>query len=189
MSYRACDTPPHGRLVAAAPLLFICLALAMPASGSQGAVSPPPPPPAQAAAAGPPPAAGLQPTAAPPEARAQQAEVYAYRPAGRRDPFVSLLRRGVDRSAPGKRPEGIGGIGANELVLKGIVESKGAFVALVHGPDGRTHTVRVNDRLFDGTIKTITADTLVIAQEVNDPLSLSRQSEIRKSLRVVEEVK
>jgi len=43
--------------------------------------------------------------------------------------------------------------------------------------------------LFDAVVKAITADSLVVLQEVNDPLSLQKQRERRKTLRVVEEVK
>ena len=31
-----------------------------------------------------------------------------------------------------------------------------------------------NDRLLDGTVKAITADSIVIVQDVNDPLSLDQ---------------
>ena len=49
--------------------------------------------------------------------------------------------------------------------------------------------MRANDRFADGVVKAITADSLLILQEVNDPLSLTKQREIRKTLRAVEEVK
>jgi hypothetical protein len=114
---------------------------------------------------------------------------YSYRSGGRRDPFVSLLKRGTDLLSSSRRPEGVQGIAASELVLKGIVTSRGEFLALIQGTDGRSHVVRANDRLFDATVKAITADSLIVVQEVNDPLSLNRQQEIRKSLRVVEEIK
>ena len=38
-------------------------------------------------------------------------------------------------------------------------------------------------------VKAITVDSMLILQEVNDPLSLTKQREIRKTLRAVEEVK
>jgi len=42
---------------------------------------------------------------------------------------------------------------------------------------------------LDGTIKTITPQGLVVVQEVNDPLSLIKQREIRKLLRSLEDAK
>ncbi|MBP1603936.1 MAG: hypothetical protein H6Q09_1108, partial [Acidobacteria bacterium] len=56
-------------------------------------------------------------------------------------------------------------------------------------PDLRTYVVHPNDRLLDGTVKAITPDAVVIVQDVNDPLSLTKQREVRKTLRVAEEVK
>jgi Tfp pilus assembly protein PilP len=115
---------------------------------------------------------------------------YSYRPEGRRDPFVSLVNRGPETRQGARKIEGLGGLSANEVVLKGILQSKGSFIAIVQGPDTkRPFIVHANDRLADGVIKAITADSLLILQEVTDPLSLTKQREIRKSLRVVEEVK
>ena len=42
---------------------------------------------------------------------------------------------------------------------------------------------------FDGTIKIIMPQGLVVIQEVNDPLSLVKQREIRKLLRSLEDAK
>lgn len=50
-------------------------------------------------------------------------------------------------------------------------------------PSGRSYTVRPGDRLMDGTVRTITAQAVVLMQEVNDPLSLEKQREVRKFLR------
>ena len=49
----------------------------------------------------------------------------------------------------------------SEIELKGIMQSRGDHIALVPGPDGKTYMVRVNDRLLDGSVRAITADTLV----------------------------
>ena len=43
------------------------------------------------------------------------------------------------------------------------------------------------ERLLDGAVKSITADTVIFAQDVNDPLSTVKQKEVRKALRSVEE--
>ena len=40
---------------------------------------------------------------------------------------------------------------------------------------------------MDGTVKQITQDTVVFSQDVNDPLSLVKQREVRKTLRSSEE--
>jgi Tfp pilus assembly protein PilP len=118
------------------------------------------------------------------------APAYSYNPDSRRDPFVSLLRRGSDINRPqGKPADGVGGMLVTELTLKGIMQSRGAFVALVQGPDNKTYLVRVNDRLADGNVRAVTADTLVLMQDVNDPLSATKQREVRKTLRAAVEQK
>jgi type IV pilus assembly protein PilP len=114
---------------------------------------------------------------------------YTYNPEGRRDPFVSLLRRGTDNRNAGTKIAGLGGLGTSEVSLRGTVVSHGAFVGILQGIDSKNYIVRVGDRLSDGTIRTITADSMVILQQVNDPLSLEKQREVRKLLRQTEEAK
>lgn len=118
---------------------------------------------------------------------------FQYAPQGRRDPFVNLVNRGTDSRSlgtdEGKRPEGAAGLVTAELVVRGILLTRGTWVALVAGPDGKVFTVRAGDRLSDGVVRTITAQAVVILQEVNDPLSLDKQREVRKFLRGGEEVK
>jgi Tfp pilus assembly protein PilP len=112
---------------------------------------------------------------------------YEYAPQGRRDPFVSLINRGNDGKDTGastaKRADGVPGMLAGELTVRGIVQTRGAWVAMVSGPDGKVYTVRAGVRLADGVIRSVNATTVVILQEVNDPLSLEKQREVRKFLR------
>ncbi|MBI1875635.1 MAG: hypothetical protein HYS05_17350 [Acidobacteria bacterium] len=110
-------------------------------------------------------------------------ETYTYRPEGRRDPFVSLLNRGLEVRPAGKAAEGIANLTVAEIVLKGILKSRGSYLAMVQGPNMRTYIVRPKERLVDGVIKDITADSLIIVQDVNDPLSVTKQREVRKTLR------
>jgi hypothetical protein len=107
---------------------------------------------------------------------------YSYRAEGRRDPFVSLVGRGSERPA-GSRPSGVAGLLINEINIKGIVRDGSGFIAMVQGADNRAYVVRPGDRLLDGTVKAIVQDTVVFSQDVNDPLSLVKQKEIRKNLR------
>lgn len=116
---------------------------------------------------------------------------FTYEADGRRDPFVSLLRRGSDteRAALGARPQGIAGLGASEVTLKGTLASRGGYVAILQGADSKTYIVHPGERLMDGTVRTITQDAMVILQQVKDPLSLEKQREVRKALRQNEEAK
>jgi type IV pilus assembly protein PilP len=116
------------------------------------------------------------------------AQGFTYNPEGRRDPFVSLLRRGVD-SAQTTRVAGLSGLGTAEVSLRGVVKSQGDFVGIVQGVDSKTYIVRTGDKLSDGAVRAITADSMVILQQVNDPLSLEKVHEVRKVLRHTEEGK
>jgi len=111
---------------------------------------------------------------------------YTYEPEGRRDPFVSLLARGSDPTSAASRPPGLPGLLINEVIVKGIVRDRSGFIAMVQGPDTKTFIVRSGDKLMDGTVKSITADTVVFSQDVNDPLSLVKQREVRKAVRPTE---
>jgi type IV pilus assembly protein PilP len=127
------------------------------------------------------PSAG-QPASKPAEARAP----FTYNPAGRRDPFISLLGKGSDSKNAGTRPPGVPGLLINEVSVRGILRNSAGFVAMIQGPDNKTYVVKAGDRLMDGTVKSIVQDAVVFSQDVNDPLSLVKQKEIRKSLRSAE---
>ncbi len=169
------------------------------AQAPQVAAHPAAPVPAAAPIATPPSAAGTAAAQAPANDAAKDAagetkptalepQGFTYNPDGRRDPFVSLLRRGVD-SGQKTRLAGLAGLGTAEVSLRGVVASQGAFVGIVQGVDAKTYIVRTGDKLSDGSIRSITADSMVILQQVNDPLSLEKVHEVRKVLRQTEEGK
>jgi Tfp pilus assembly protein PilP len=114
---------------------------------------------------------------------------FDYVPDGRRDPFVSLMRRGADtqRADAATRPPGLGGLETAEVTLKGTMQTRDGFVAMLQGADGKTYIVRAGDRLLDGTVRTISQTAVVILQQVHDPLSLDKQREVRKTIRQADE--
>jgi hypothetical protein len=129
-----------------------------------------------------PPLPGRGPAAQPVEAHAP-APAYAYDPQGRRDPFVSLLARGSDQRQAGPRPTGPGGLLVADVTVKGIIRDRSGFIAMVQGSDTKTFIVRPGEKLMDGLVKAITADSVVFSQDVDDPLSTVKQKEVRKSVR------
>ena len=150
------------------------------------------------AAAGPPTglAAGAQTparpaTAAPtaPQTSTPPPETYTYQPEGRRDPFMSLVGTGSEARAASRRGEGPAGMAVADVSVRGIMQSRGALVAMVEGPDKKTYIVHQGDNFLDGTIKTITPQGLIVEQEVKDPLSLVKRREIRKLLKSLEDNK
>jgi Tfp pilus assembly protein PilP len=125
-------------------------------------------------------------------ADAVEPQGYTYNPEGRRDPFVSLLRRGSDVARTvgvATRPNGLAGLEASEVTLKGTIASQGTYVGILQGVDQKTYIVKAGDKLLDGTIKAIAPDSMVITQQVTDPLSLEKQREVRKLLHQTDEAK
>jgi Tfp pilus assembly protein PilP len=120
---------------------------------------------------------------------AEEPRGFTYDPGGRRDPFVSLLFRGTDTSGTGTRVAGLAGLSTTEVTLRGTLRSQGVFVGILQGSDGKNYTVRAGDQLADGTIRTISADEMVVLQQVNDPLSLEQEREVRKMLRQEDEAR
>ena len=165
--------------------LFVFVVVAMAASQTARAQGQPP----AKAPAGQPPA----PQAAPKPDLPSPPANFEYAVEGRRDPFLSLVNRGADPRTGGtqqvKRAEGVPGLMTSEITVRGIVQTRGSFVAMVAGVDGKVYSVRAGDKLADGVVRQVTAQEVVILQEVNDPLSLDKQREVRKLLRGGEEVK
>jgi Tfp pilus assembly protein PilP len=160
---------------------------AQPASAPKTAT--PPPTPAPDAAPKATATAGNAPTPAAAAPTAPPAEVYSYHPDGRRDPFQSLVGTGSTAAATSRKGEGAAGLAVAEISVHGVMQSRGSLVAMIMGPEKKTYIVHSGDKLLDGTIKTITPQGLVVVQEVNDPLSLVKQREIRKLLRSLEDAK
>jgi len=162
-------------LVWTAVLSLVCAATAM-------AQTPAPPAPAQPQ--------GTPPVeAAKPADPAAAEPAYTYAADGRRDPFLNLLSAGAEPRATGQRTDGPAGLTVAEISVRGVVQSKGALVAMVQSPDNKTYIMRTGDKLMDGTIKAVTTQGLVIVQDINDPLSIERQREVRKLLRSLEDAK
>jgi hypothetical protein len=145
---------------------------------------------AQSTAASTPPPAAASPAAAPaPDTTSKPLapESYSYDPAGRRDPFTNLL--GAGSGPMSRKGEGPSGIAVAEISVRGVMQSRSGLIAMVQGPDNKTYIVHQGDRLLDGSIKTIIAQGLIIEQDVNDPLSVVKQREVRRLLRGLEDPK
>jgi Tfp pilus assembly protein PilP len=161
-------------------VMLLALSFAVAVSAAASAQTPPAPAPAPPPAVAPAPPVVVDPGPTPPPN-------FAYSPASRRDPFVDLINRGESEtgtaSRSATRPEGVGGVLVDEVVVRGVLQGRGGWVAMIGAPTGRTYTVRAGDRLLDGSVRAINATSVILMKEVNDPLSLEKQREVRKYLR------
>ena len=108
--------------------------------------------------------------------------IYSYDPAGRRDPFVSLLGRGGSIGPVNDRPPGLAGLSVNELSLQGLVFANGRHLAVMQAPDRKTYILYGNEQLFDALVKDVTPEGVTFVQAVNDPLSLVKEREVVRTL-------
>ena len=130
-------------------------------------------------------------TTPPTHVPALEPQGYDYKPAGRRDPFISLVRRSSEAlgTSATTRPTGIAGLSVDEFTMKGAFRGRNGWIALVRGADNRTYSVKAGDELYDGTVKAVTGDAIVVLQNVSDPLSLQKKREVKKLLRPAQEAR
>ena len=117
--------------------------------------------------------------AAKPEDTTIEGRQYSYDPAGRRDPFKSLLVRERSRES---RPPGIGGLSVDEMELQGIWRTRSGWLAQVRGSDNKSYLLRKGDVLFDGEVLDVKANELTLRQNVNDPQSVKPFRDVVKRL-------
>lgn len=106
------------------------------------------------------------------------AAAYSYDPAGRRDPFRSLLVGSTSKP----QADGPAGILIEELKLQGFWGVRSGMLAQMLGPNGKTWLLRKGDQLADGEVLNITANEIVFRQNVNDPTMLKPFREVVREL-------
>jgi hypothetical protein len=106
---------------------------------------------------------------------------YTYDPAGRRDPFRSLLVRSENR-AGGPRPPGIAGIGIDDVTVQGIWKTRSGYVAQIRGTDNKSYLLRAGDLLYDGEVTRVGPNEIGFRQNLNDPQSVKPFRDITKQL-------
>ena len=152
------------RLLVPAILLFAASALSAQEASKEKAA----PAPAPAAAA-----------AAAPDDTTVEGRQYVYDPAGRRDPFKSLLVRERTRES---RPPGIPGLSVDEIELQGMWKTRSGWLAQVRGSDNKSYLRRKGDVFFDGEVIDVKANELTLRQNVNDPQSVKPFRDVVKRL-------
>jgi len=113
---------------------------------------------------------------------------FTYDPAGRRDPFRSLVDP-LNSPQKGPRPRGIAGMLISEVDLVGIVQKGKGHIAFFNGSDNKGYFLKVGDTLYDGKIINIDrrTGTVLFRQDVNDPRSIKPYRDVTKRLAPAEE--
>ncbi len=108
---------------------------------------------------------------------------FSYDPAGRRDPFTSLIENVV--LVGGKRPKGIAGMLVAEVDLVGTIKDRsGGNIAFFMGSDNKGYFLRVGDAVHDGTLIAVspTSGTVTFRQQVDDPRLIKPYRDVVKRL-------
>jgi hypothetical protein len=110
-------------------------------------------------------------------------EGYSYDPAGRRDPFISLLARTQVAELGAPRPEGVPGLLIDEITIQGIFELNGRMFAQVQTADKeKSYLIQEGDQLYDGEVVSIGPNEIVFKQVVNDPSVIKPFREVARKL-------
>lgn len=120
----------------------------------------------------------------PPADASQDAPAFVYDPAGRRDPFESLV---VLKKTPGaaldmpKTP--LQGYELGQLRLIGVIIGKGQPRAMVVAPDGKSYILTKGIRVGknEGVVKDITSEAVKIEEQY-----FEFTGEVRKSIQLIQ---
>jgi len=108
----------------------------------------------------------------------------------RRDPFLNpvLTRKKADEMnvevAPEEIPPGISGTYIAQAKLLGIVLRDGAKTAVLQATDQRAYFMREGERLLDGFIRRIEADSVLFVRETKYRSGKVSSEEVVKHLRI-----
>ncbi|MEP0775228.1 MAG: hypothetical protein HRF46_12785 [Acidobacteriota bacterium] len=115
------------------------------------------------------------------EEAADAGGAFSYDPAGRRDPFRSLLA-GRQREDLGDRPPGLRGMAVDEIKLQGIMRLPDGYVAMIQGTDNTSYLLQAGAVLWDGTVERIEPGRVIFKVQVADPQSLRPYREVVRTL-------
>jgi len=113
-----------------------------------------------------------------------EGRMFSYDPAGRRDPFRSLLD-GFEENEEGPakaRPPGLPGMMIEELRLGGIIQTPSGILAFVLGRDNVSYIIRPGTKLFNGDVGEIQPKKVIFRKDVNDPNRNKQYEEVVREI-------
>lgn len=118
------------------------------------------------------------------EEEVMEGRMFSYDPAGRRDPFRSLLE-GFEENQEGPakaRPPGLPGMMIEELRLEGIIQTPSGILAFVLARDNVSYIIRPGTKLFNGEVGEIQLKKVVFRKDVNDPNRSKQYEEVVREI-------
>jgi type IV pilus assembly protein PilP len=143
---------------------------------------------AKAAAPAQQPKSAVTSTAAQAKVEEPLAPIYAYSPAGRRDPFTSIIIKEEKKTLAGTKAP-LERYPINEFKLVGVVWGGLGYHAMLEGPDGKGYFIRQGTKIGpnQGVVKKVTQTTMVIEEKFKDPQGEMNRKEIVIELRKKQE--
>jgi Tfp pilus assembly protein PilP len=113
-----------------------------------------------------------------------QGDFFTYDPAGRRDPFRSLLESQAqeDDISDAPRPPGLPGMLIEEIEVQGIIETPDGILAFVRGKDNISYIIRRGTALYNGEVREILPGRVVFRQQVNDPKQVQPYQDVVREI-------
>ncbi len=98
----------------------------------------------------------------------EQEAAYRYEPAGRRDPFFSLILMERLQEAKTEKLPPLQRYPVEQFRVQGIVWERTGYVAMLHAPDGRGYMVRSGSIVGrnKGIVKQITPKAVVVEERL-----------------------
>jgi type IV pilus assembly protein PilP len=114
--------------------------------------------------------------------------VYAYNPAGKRDPFTPIIVKDERKAPSGDRPP-LERFNLSEFKLTGVVWGGFGYSAMLEGPEGKGYFVHVGTSigLNKGVVKKITKDAMVVEEKFKTISGETDRKEIVIELRKKQE--
>lgn len=113
-----------------------------------------------------------------------------YTPAGKRDPFISLIKMKKDQSAAiveppplAERPPGLPGLLISEVTVTGTAGNQERKLVILKGVDDSSYIVGAQSKLYDGYIEQISDQEVVFTRQVTDSRGQTRVSKVVKHVK------
>lgn len=121
--------------------------------------------------------------AAKPSAAKPATAAAATKPAGKRDPFISIVQARGGPGGPGVTcTTGKRCLVIDQLVLRGVVRTQSGMIAVVANAANKAYFLRENDPVFNGFVSKITGDSVIFRENVMDNLGRQTQREVVKKV-------
>jgi Tfp pilus assembly protein PilP len=116
------------------------------------------------------------------------AEIYSYRPAGRRDPFAPIISKQDKKAKTSDRPP-LERYNISEFKLTAIIWGGFGYNAMIEGPDGKGYFIRVGTIVGTnrGKVKKITQNAMIIEEQFKNLMGETERKEITVELRKKQE--